>query len=82
MNEPFNRTPDQVAELTDYQIHELIFHPRDEKGRLSAPEIELPGEEDRLSLEEERQLLFGMGQALGVPEAALRAAWRQKHGER
>jgi hypothetical protein len=79
MNEPFNLRPWEVARLTDRQIAELYFHPRDEQGRLN-PQVELPGEEETLTVEEQHRLLFGVGAALGVSQADLQRAWEAKHG--
>jgi hypothetical protein len=70
-----------IAELTDRQISEIYFHPRDEQGRLSSAVVELPGEDEPLTLEQERALLFGVGRSLGVPEEELQTVWRAKHGD-
>lgn len=81
MNEPFNLRPWEIARLTDRQISELYFHPRDKHGRL-VEQVELPGEDEgeQLSLEQQRTLLFSVGRAMGVPEAQLQKAWEDKHG--
>jgi hypothetical protein len=72
---------EEVAGLTDRQIAELCFPPRDEQGRVIHA-VELPGEDDPpMTKEQERAALFGMGRALGVPEAELQAAWRGKYGD-
>jgi hypothetical protein len=78
MAEPFNKSMEEIASLTDRQIAELCFPPRDSEGRL-IERLELPGEDAELTKEEQRALLFGMGAQLGVPTPDLEAAWKQKY---
>lgn len=82
VDEPFRLSMAQIAELTDRQIAEIYFYPRDEKGRLLPPSPEMSEEEEDEDLdpEQERALLFGMGSVLGIPEEQLKAAWEAKHG--
>jgi hypothetical protein len=68
--------------LTDKQISEIYFHPRDEQGHLSSTAVvELPDEDEPLTVEQERAMLFGLGRSLGVPEEELQTVWRAKHGD-
>lgn len=79
LGEPFRLSIDQIADLTDAQIHELYLHERDEKGipinRLSFDDQQI---ED--SPESQRAILMMTGAMLGIPAEELEATWRAKHG--
>lgn len=38
LGEPFRLTLGEIADLTDKQIRDLYFHPRDDKGMIRIPE--------------------------------------------
>lgn len=79
LREPFNLSLDQVARLTDRQIHHLYFHPTDADGRPKPPPRKVP---DRpLTPEEERALFFGMGASLGIKPEQLQREWDLKRGQ-
>lgn len=78
MADPFNLSLAQIAELTDRQIYDLYFHPRDEHGRIKVRH-EVPARET-LSPDEERAILFGMGSSLGIPLEQLNGLWNAKRG--
>lgn len=77
MNEPFLYRPWEIDELTDRQIYDLLFYPRDEHGRLKPMHSV---EKKKLSVEEQRCLFFGMGRDMRIPEDVLMAEWERKRG--
>jgi hypothetical protein len=78
LTDPFWFSLGQVAEMTDFQIARVAFHPRDEKGGLRQPGLEVP--ERAETPEDTRAILFGVGAALGIPHEELVRTWEARHG--
>lgn len=71
-----------LAELTDRQIFDLYYHPRDREGKVITSHInQLPGEDEPLTVEQAARIHFGVGAGLGIPREKLEAAWLEKHAE-
>lgn len=68
----------EIAAATDRQIIDIVFHPRDEAGRVE--DVIEAAEEEPSGRAADYQALFGMGEALRVPEEELRATWARKYG--
>lgn len=65
--------------MTDRQIADVCFHPRDEEtGQLLTPPGPAPVIREELTLAEAEELFFGFGRSAGVEEEQLQAAWAVK----
>lgn len=71
VREPFNMSFEQIADLTDYQIAEILWkHPADEATR------SLPPEKNGYMTQEE--LLRRVWQRRGLSESEIEEKWRAK----
>lgn len=71
---------DRIAKLTDRQIADLYFHPRDDGGIVRERPPEQVETADRASrIEEDRRALFIAGQAVGIPLDELIRKWESKY---
>lgn len=70
--DPWNLPLSEIAKLTDYQIYEVYFHKRDEKGEL---EIPLPTPKD------DYEILMQYGAILGIPQEELQNVWDNRPRE-
>ena len=80
ITDPFFMGIDAVADLTDFQILRIAFHPRDDKGGLKQPGLVAPPEDQVRTPEDEKAILFGFGAAMGIPAEELWHAWESKYG--
>jgi hypothetical protein len=78
LTDPFWFPLEQVADMTDFQIARVAFHPRDEKGALKQPGLVAP--ERAETPEDERAVLFAFGAAMGIPHEELVRTWEARHG--
>jgi len=80
VDSPYKLSWKEIAELTDRQIVEVYYRPRDKEGN----PIEMPAEHDRAELtpdqqlERERLQYFAIGATVGVPHDKLVEAWNKK----
>lgn len=67
VREPFNLSFAEIADLTDYQISEILFqHPADEPTRPAAEQVYLTPE----------QLFWRVWERRGLSEAEIAEKWR------
>lgn len=67
VREPFNLSFEQIADLTDYQISEILFqHPADEPAKNPAEQVYLTPE----------QLFWRVWQRRGLSEEEIAEKWR------
>src|SRR5271165_735655 len=86
LGEPWCLTLDRVARLTDRQIHQLYFHPRDKYGAIVPPMRSLgpnaPGKDkivEKGSLEDQQDY-FMNARAWGMSRQSAEAQWLEKRG--
>lgn len=80
MDTPYLLSWAQIAELTDRQIVEVYYRPRDKEGN----PLPLPEEHDRAELTEAQQLererlqFMAMGTMVGISQERLVEAWDKR----
>lgn len=79
----YGLTHEQIANLTDRQIADHYFYPRDDDGKLKPPARTPtnPFPEAPPTPENYAQAIFGIGRAMGAPYASLKDAWVKKFGD-
>lgn len=70
VNEPFNLRPWEIAQLTDYQINNIYFHPRTKEGAIDVDAYAKPAKE--FSYEDEFRYSW---QQKGLSQAEIDAKW-------
>jgi hypothetical protein len=75
VGEPFLLRPNELGELTDWQIHRLYCAPRNKNGAVTPQQAE----PKRTTQEQAKAKYFAMGGSLGISPEKLEAAWRAKH---
>lgn len=87
--------PEQIARLTDRQIYDQYFHPRDDRGYVEVahelPSASMPESASgdapesvpaTSSREEDFAALFGFGGMAGVSQEVLRAKWAERYSSK
>ncbi len=81
--EPFNKSFDELARMTDAQIFDVLLYPRSpttgellDSGRHAGDAFDLSDLE--LTPEEAEAMHYGLGRGFGIPEEELRTAWEAK----
>jgi len=73
--EPFHLTIDQIMRMTDRQIYDIYFYPRDESGRLK-PSYSVPDE--FIDDEHKKSVFFSMCKAFGMPLETVQKKWDER----
>jgi hypothetical protein len=74
VDEPFNLSMNEIADLTDFQIAEIYFHARDKEGGIKQ-QVEASGMNPK-------EAFFAIGRGLKVPQKTLEAQWEKRHGKK